>query len=70
MNELWINTGKGFIYYSTNEKTLGDALSEFEDRMWSIGCDVANFGWQEIELRDKNENSIEYCGHALLNEFV
>ncbi len=70
MNTLWIDAGKGFIYYSTSEETLEDALREFEDKMWSIGCDLANFGWQEIELRDENENSIEYCGCASLNEFV
>lgn len=70
MNELWINTGKGSIYYSTNEKTLGDALSEFEDKMWSIGCDLANFGWQQIELRDKKGNGIEYSGRDLLRNYI
>jgi len=70
MNELWIDAGNGFIYYATNEKTLKDALSEFEDKMWSIGCDLANFGWHEIELRDKNGNGIEYCGCASLSSFI
>ncbi len=70
MNELWIDAGDGFIYFATNEKTLMDALSEFEDRMWSIGCNVDNFGWYEIELRNENGDAIEHCGRSTLNKFV
>ena len=70
MNELWIDTGNGFIYYATSEETLEDALREFEDKMWSIGCDLSNFGWHEIELRDKNGDGIDDRGRATLDEFI
>lgn len=68
MNELWIDLGYGFLYFSTDKTNLCDALGEFVDKMDSIGCNYDNFGWQEIELRDENGNSIEYFGTGTLRD--
>lgn len=62
MNELWMDFGKGFLYFATCKTTLADALEDFLDKLDSIGCVRDNFGWQEIELRDDNGDSIEYFG--------
>ena len=62
MNELWINLGYGFLYFSTDKTSLPDALEEFLNKLDSIGCNYDNFGWEEVELRDENMNSIEYFG--------
>ena len=62
MNELWMDLGKGFLYFSTDKTNLLDALEEFLDKLDSIGCIYDNFGWEEIELRDENGDSIEYLG--------
>lgn len=62
MNELWINLGYGFLYIDTSSTTLPDALGEFLYKLDYVGLNYDNFGWQEIELRDENGNTIEYFG--------
>ena len=70
MNELWIDVGNGYIYYATNATNLNDALVEFETKMRQIGCNVDNFAWNEIELRDEDCNPFEYIGDGFLRNFV
>lgn len=59
MNELWMDLGRGFLYYKTDEENLRDALEEFLYRLDQIGCIHDNFGWEKIEFRDDDLNPIE-----------
>jgi len=61
-NELWMDLGKGFLYYKTNATSLKAALEEFLDKLDSINCIHDNFGWEEIEFRDPDLNPIESGG--------
>ena len=65
MNELWMNLGKGFLYFSTDKTNLTDALEEFLSKLNSIGCNPDNFGWQEMEFRNENMDPIEYIGRGI-----
>lgn len=65
MNELWINLGYGFLYFSTDRTNLTDALEEFLNKLNSIGCNPDNFGWQEMEFRNENMDPIEYIGRGI-----
>lgn len=68
INTLYIDYGEGnHRYFDTYEKTLKDALLDF---VWPIHCCVDDWEWYEIELRDKNGNIIEHCGHSSLYSIV
>ena len=62
MNELWMDLGYGFLYFDTNKTTLPDAMEEFLDKLGSIGCCADNFGWEAVELRDEEGDTVEYLG--------
>ena len=62
MNELWMDLGKGFLYFKTDKTNLPDALKEFLYKLDDIGCIYDNFGWKEIELRDEDLDTIEHLG--------
>ena len=62
INELWMDLGRGFLYYQTEEENLHDALEEFLYRLDTIGCIHDNFGWEAIEFRDDDLNPIETGG--------
>lgn len=51
MNELWIDLGKGFLYFQTDKTDLEEAMEEFLSKLDSIGCVHDNFGWEGCELR-------------------
>lgn len=51
MNELWIDLGKGFLYYQTDKTDIEEAMDEFLDKLSIIGCVSDNFGWEACELR-------------------
>ena len=52
MNELWINAGNNFLYFSTDKTTIEEAFEEFKDKLDSVGCITDNFGAQcDFELR-------------------